>query len=270
MIGLCVDAQSIELIQSMQKCEERNFTQYGNYSTRERKGFIDHKNFGIKIDDNEKRHTVSNIASFISFIKEELKRRKNPDGTCSTVTFNSDGGIFVADDDFYRGVCCFSRTTSQQWNVLKSIVNTTLNHEKFLEALCSLKQSIPMFNELYKDYARLRIIGKSELNSEPTFFNGESTNGYRIRHTISKGTADEEEDIVPADFSLELPYAKGSKRKYCINIETLFVNTMNNQIAVKIICPEFEQIEEQAILDEVNLFKEELKGVKELLILEDY
>lgn len=270
-MSICLDKDSIKLIQDMQACEKAQFLEYGNYGTRVLEGLLDHKTFTSNVRKQKHNFKVSNIKSFITFVKEELNRRNNPEGSFASVTFDNEGGHFFADDDFCEGACIFERSLSQQWQVLSGIVNKTLDHESFLHALCALKASIPMFNELYHDYARLRIIGKSELNSEPTFFQGESTNGYKIKHTIARGSSgDEEEDCVPADFSLSIPYAKNSSRHYCVNIETLFVNSQNNKIAIKILCPEFEQIEEQAILDEVKLFREELKEASKLLILENF
>lgn len=257
------------LLELQQKPEDITITKYGNYSSKEIFGKTTPGNGkSFQITEVKSTQKVSNIESFIASSKEELKRRDNVTGKNSTASFTLQGGTFTADDDFVEGICHFSRTKSQQWERLASVVDSELSHEQFLKVLQSLKASMPDFNEIYRKYVKIRIIGASEVNSSPIYEKGEAESGYKVKYTLDNGGAAEE--TFPSEFKVLLPYSKGSESKYELTVETLFLNTEDAKIRVRLICPEFEKTEETAIFDEKVKYSDALAEATELLILENY
>lgn len=63
-----------------------------------------------------------------------------------------------------------------------------------------------------------------------------------------------------------LPYAKGNYEKlYDVDVQLVYDNRCGINVLIQ--APRFEQAEEQALLDEVEFLKEELKQYPDLLVL---
>lgn len=259
----------LETILELKAPQKIEITKYGNYTFQEFEAIYDksQEKYVIK-EENIEKTKVSSLNSFISFIKEENRRRNNQSGNKSTVIINNTGGLFISDTDFNKGICEFNRTLSQQWTCFKSYKDKTLDHEEFLYLLSSLYPSIEDFNYIYRQFVNIRIIGKSEVTSNPIFVKNEAEIGFKIKYALEGGATGE--TILPESFKLNLPYSKGSSNTYELNVKILILNNANNKIVFKILCPEYEQIEELAIFNESEILKNELKEMKELLILESY
>lgn len=250
--------------------EKSEVTIYGNYSTKTKEAVYNdgEEEYTVR-EDIKSGESVSSVRSFATFIKEELRRRDNTTGNFATATINSKGGIFYADDDFIKGKCEFTRKLSQQWEALASCVDKTLRHEELLRVMQKLSPSIENFHELYIDLLDVRIIGRSEMTSNPIFVDGEATSGYKIKFKMQSG--DQEESTLPCYFVCKVPYAKGNyEQMYEVPIELMYLNDGNGHLNILFQCPTFENIEETAMLDEVNYLKDELKKHEDLLVLFNY
>ncbi len=243
--------------------------EYGRYTERKLDCKFD------KANGNYKTHTADRLTRDVSTIKslsaaviEEAKRRENMTGQNMTVLFTQKGGAFYLDDDFPAGEYKFERTLSQQFKTLQRLAGKKLNHEEFLTFIQELSPSIDNFKKLYRSFLKVRIIGNSELSSNPVFVDNEAESGYKVKFTLEGGQPDE--DIIPQGFICNLPYTKGAETKYEIPVETMILNNGDNELQIKILCPLLEQIEEKAIFDEVEQFRGDTKGLKDLLILESY
>lgn len=242
---------------------------YGNYSECIKDAKFDERtgNYTVNCETLIKR-SISTIKSLTSAILEEAKRRENKTGEYMTVLFNQKGGYFSMNDDFYSGNYTFERTLSQQWRVLSGIAGKVLDHESFLLALQELNPSIQNFPKLYRQFIKVRIIGRSELASNPVYVDGEAESGFMVKYTLESGQSDEE--ILPQGFICELPYSKGSEKKYIVPVETMILNNGSNQLVIRVNCPILEQVEEQAIFDEVEQLRKDTSELQDLLILESY
>lgn len=212
---------------------------------------------------------VHSAKAFINFIAEELKRRDNLTGKFATARITLSGGTFTADDNYDRGHCTYSRLNSEQYKILKHYNGATLDHEDFLTMLQKLKPSIKDFPALYKSCSKIRIIGQSEMNSQPVFDDeGNAEASFVCTYKLKDGT--DEDAALPASFECTVPFAKAGDKKYTYTVELLFVNTKSNQIAVSVQIPDWETTEEQAIIDEAQFVKDSLKDKTELLVLADF
>lgn len=240
-------------------------TIYGNYTTIKKEAFYNDAEQRYIVRDYLKScENVSTVQSFSDFIKEELKRRDKATGKLATAIISSSGGYFTADDDFQRGNCKFTRSLSEQWEAFKKCIGQTFNHEEFLRLMQKLSPSIVNFEELYPLFLDIRVIGRSESVSKPFYVNGECESGVKIKFKMHGG---EDEDIIlPDHFTIRLPYAKGNYEKlYDIDVQLVYDNRCGINVLIQ--APRFEQAEEQALLDEVEFLKEELKQYPDLLVL---
>ncbi len=238
---------------------------YGNYTTTKKEAFYNDANRCYVVRDYLKNsEEVSTVQSFSDFIKEELKRRNKETGKYATAVISSQGGHFTADDDFQRGNCTFRRSLSEQWLAFKNCIGRSYSHEEFLLLMQKLSPSIVNFEELYPTLLDIRVIGRAETVSKPFYVNGETEEGVKIKFKMRGG---EDEDIIlPDSFIVRLPYAKGNYDKlYDVEVNLVYDN--RGGVSILIQAPKFEQAEEQALLDEVNFLKEELKQYPELLVL---
>ena len=244
---------------------------YGNYNNTKSYNATyddDDKCYQVRISSGE-TFSVNSSKAFIAYIQEELHRRNNSDGIYATARIHSDGGSFIADCNFNDGHCNYKRLHSEQYNILKSYNNQTLDHEQFLLMLQKLKPSIQGFPELYKHCQKIRAIGHSTLSSNPIFDeNGEADSSYICTFKLSDGT--DEDLTLPAEFFVTCPFVKAGERKYTYHVELLFFNTGSSKIAVKVQVTDWETVEEQAIIDEANNIKNALSEHDELLVLADF
>ena len=171
--------------------------------------------------------------------------------------------------NYNEGCCLYERLYSEQFNTLEAYNGQVLDHEGFLIMLQKLKPSIKDFSELYKRCSKIRIVGRSEVNSTPIFDDsGEAESGYRCQYRLSDGT--DEEAVLPADFYVSLPFVKAGERQYTYHVELLFFNTKSSEIAVKVQVTDWETNFEQAIIDEAADIKEALSEYADLLVLADF
>lgn len=248
-----------------QRTIKENITIHGNYTDKVVEGVYNDADQKYIIRDSLKScENVSTVQSFTNFIKEELKRRNRETGKFATAVIDSNGGRFTADDDFQRGNCKFTRSLSEQWLAFRDCIGRSYNHEEFLRLMQKLSPSIVNFKELYPTLLDIRIIGRSEEISKPFYVNGETESGVRIKFKMRGG---EDENItMPESFTIRLPYAKGNYSKfYDVPVQLVYDNRCGINILIQ--APEFEQAEEQALLDEVEFLKKELSKYPDLLVL---
>lgn len=238
--------------------------------------------------------TVSNINSLIAAVKEEAKRRDNKTGNMMTVSFAQDGGIFYPDDELEGGQYTYKRALCNQWETLKKLVvagrsGQYLDHLRIIEAIQALKPSIgTKFADIYSCYSMLKLKSSSTLTSQPIFdAEGRLGEGYIVDFELQTGNkqpGSSEKQYLPINLELKLPYAKNlteyswdeadeklrEKGVYKINVEISITRDRDEKFVARFLCPEFEEVEEQAIRDEVTKFKGETSELSELLVLEDY
>ena len=212
--------------------------------------------------------TVRSVKAFASVISEELKRRENQSGFKATVSINLDGGYFIPDDDFGGDCIKFNRLNSQQWNLVKANINRDMTHKEFLMFLQALKPSIDDFAEVYRSYATLRMVGKTEIVSNPIFTEDGQGSSYSCRYKLEDGTDGEEK--YPSGFLADVQFAKAGDKYYSIPLDLLFYRDEDNELMISVLCPTFENIEEQAIIDEAEYVKAETEKFSDLLVLSDF
>ena len=244
---------------------------YGDYSgdTEHEATYNDSKSCYETKVANAANQEVHSAKAFVNFIDEELKRRENLTGKFATSRITLVGGSFVADDNYNRGHCTYTRLNSEQYKILKSYKGATLDHEEFLTMLQKLKPSITDFPTLYQRCSKIRVVGRSEMNSQPMFDDeGNADASFICTYKLQDGT--DEDLVLPASFECVVPFAKAGEKEYAYIVELLFVNTKSNQIAVSVQIPDWETNEEQAIIDEAEFVKDSLKDKTNLLVLADF
>ena len=252
-----------------QRPEKINKTQYGLYSNREVELlYNDSQKEYVPTEIYEEGKTLGSAKALANFIKEELRRRENPTGDKATVRICMTGGQFAADEDFRRGLASYNRINSQQWNLVKKYLNQPLNHSQFLEFVQGLKPSIDNFHDLYQSFSAIRIIGKSELVSNPIFIRGEQKSGIKCTYSLEDGR--EGEEVLPEGFFVKVPFVKAGDKEYTIPLDLVYFRDDRDCLAIRVICPTFENIEEQAIIDEAEYIKDQTKDFEKLLILSDF
>lgn len=249
--------------------EKINALIYGQYEPQQREFIYSDANHQYDYEVfNYGNKEVRSVKAFAKVISEELKRRNNPTGYKATVSVNLDGGYFIPDDNTQETKITFNRLNSQQWNLIKRNINKDMNHRDFLLFLQAIKPSLEYFDAIYKSYAMLRLVGKTELTSNPVITESGEESGYKCTYRLEDGTDGEEN--FPTGFLADVQFAKAGDKRYPIPIDLLFYRNEDNEIRITVLCPIFENIEEQAIIDEADYIKEKTKEFNELLVLSDF
>ena len=261
--------QAIDALKNQKRPELIECPVYGQYSS-EPQTFMysDAAKVYLKNFSRPSDKKVRSVKAFAKIIAEELRRRENTSGDKSTVSINLSGGLFIPDDDFGITTISFERLNSQQWKLLKSGINTRMDHKQFLLFLQGLKPSIEYFTDVFKSFATLRMIGRTELTSNPIFTEDGQSSGYTCNYKLEDGTTGEEK--FPTGFVANVQFAKAGDKSYDIPIDLLFTRNEDDEIEIEVLCPEFENIEEQAIIDEAEYIKEQTQGYSDLLVLSDF
>ena len=193
---------------------------------------------------------------------------QNETGANATVKINLTGGYFIPDDDFGEETIKFTRLNSQQWNLVKNGINKVYDHRSFLQFLQGLAPSINDFQELFKRFSLLRLVGKSVLTSNPIISESGQSEGYTCTYKLDDGCDGEEH--FPTGFWLDVPFAKAGEKTYEIPLELLFFRNDDDELRIEVLCPLFENIEETAIIDEADFVKEQTQNCERLLVLSDF
>lgn len=242
---------------------------YGRYTAKNQTFlYSDSKHIYERLFSYPDNKTVRSVKAFAEIIKEELRRRENESGDKATVKVSLEGGYFIPDDDYGREKIEFKRLNSQQWDIVKNGINRTYNHKTFLLFLQSLSPSIVNFNEVFKYFSLLRIVGNSTLTSNPIITESGQTQGYICTYKLDNGCDGEE--YFPTGFSADVPFAKAGEKTYNIPFNLLFTRNDDNELRIEVLCPLFENIEENAIIDEANFIKSETEQFEKLLVLSDF
>lgn len=261
--------EAIDVLKQNKRPELIDCPVYGQYSSQNRT-FIysdsDECYSYKKLSPSNK--TVRSSKAFAAIIKEELRRRENETGDKATVRLNLEGGCFIPDDNFGETVINFSRLNSQQWLMVQNGINRTYNHKTFLLFLQALKPSIEDFADVFRRMATLRMVGQTKITSNPIFTEDGQESGYRCTYRLEDGTDGEES--FPSGFEVNVPFAKAGDKYYRIPIDLLFYRDENDELRIEVLCSEFENIEESAIIDEARFIQEETSELKQLLVLSDF
>ena len=261
--------EAIETLKNQKRPEKIPVMVYGQYSSGYREClYNDAEHKYSFISETPKAKTVRSVKAFVNIIREELRRRCNSTGDKATVRIHLNGGEFIPDDDFGYSLITFNRLNSQQWNVVKNGINRVYDHKGFLEFIQSLKPSFDSFDEVFRSFATLRMVGRTEITSNPIFTEEGQSSGYKCSYKLEDGCDGEE--TFPGGFTLSVPFAKAGDTKYSIPIDLLFFRNEDDELRIEVLCPEFENIEERAIIDESEYIKKETENLSELLILADF
>lgn len=248
-------------------------TDYGVYSSRKLEAIYNDSDKCYRTKSWATRCLkVSTVDSFVDFIAEEFKRARNETGNNATVVINRHGGNFNGNDNFENIGCNYERSLTTGWIELNRVANTKINHETLLTTLQKLRPYIENFEDLYLTLLDIRSIGRSEMISNPVFVPGDdmiANSGYKITYKLQSGT--QEDVTLPNRFEVILPYSRGRQDVcYRVPVELLYLNNGNGRIEIVFQVAELEQIEEQALQDEVDYLKSKLAQFKDLLVLLNY
>lgn len=261
--------EAIETLKKTKRPELVNVTIYGRYSAKQKSFLYSDANMKYELCKSKPdSKEVRSVKAFVSIIKEELLRRENETGDMATVKLDLNGGYFIPDDNFGEETIKFQRLNSQQWNLIKNGINKVYNHKGFLQFLQQLAPSFDDFQEIFKRFSLLRLVGKSVLTSNPIITNIGQSEGYTCTYKLDDGCDGEEH--FPTGFILKAPFAKAGTEFYEIPIDLLFFRNEDDELRIEVQCPLFENIEEKAIIDEAQFVKNETSSCTRLLVLSDF
>lgn len=210
---------------------------------------------------------ISNVESLAGAVIEECVRRNNPTGNFMTVIFTEKGGAFYPDDERRLDRWTYERCLSQQWKFLLENLNKEMKHLDFIRFVQGLRPSVINYQALIREFKKVTFDGRTSVTSQPIIEDGQG--GSQVSFTLETKNG-HTQTAMPGDIAIELPFTRGSDKKYSLIIELDVALNEMDQVRFRPVCPELEVVTEQAIADEVAFFKEQVKEKSDLLVLLDY
>lgn len=214
--------------------------------------------------------SVSTVESLAELVAEYAKREDRKTGQDMTVTFSSNGATFSLDDRDRRHSFIYRRVLSQQWETLRQILGKPMSHKALIRALQSLSPSIVNYPQVFAAFQRIAISKDVKLTSEPTLgAKGQSDNSYHVSLSIKGAVAGD--TTLPSQIEVTLQYARGGSQFYTIPIEVDLAENDGTPV-ITLFAPTIEAVADQAVLDEMALFDEQMdaNGLTEILTVVNF
>jgi hypothetical protein len=214
-----------------------------------------------------RKRSVSNIESFTAMVLEEARRAQS-DGDWMTVVFGVNGAQFVLDDRDQRTTFVYGRELSPQCALLLQSRAKPVEHRAFVSLLQRLRPSIREFPNVLRDFRKISFGSGVKVESEPTLCEGKRGNAYSLEVTVnSKATA----AALPSTIECEIQYARGSLRRYPLTLDIdISLRDQPRALLFELNAADLETLAQQAIEDEIAGFREAVKSLPRLCVLEDY
>lgn len=213
------------------------------------------------------KRSVSNIESFAAAVLEECRRRQRNEGEGATVVFTKAGGWFSPDDMVDLDRWTYGREASPQWFLIGNGNYQSLPHKDFLVLLQKLRPSLK-HPSIISDFRRLDFESTTNLTSQPVMIDGKGGSAFAVRFTAKSGQ--EGQAAVPSEIALAMEFARGSLNRVEITGQVDIWLDDKRSLKFSLSFPDRETVQEEAISLEVAWFREQVKGLPRLLILEDY
>lgn len=225
---------------------------------------------------------VSNVESFAAMVKEEARRAGLADsddevelasraaGHWMTVVFTPDGGVFHLDDRDPRTSFRFERALSPQWERVTGAPGKGGSHTEFLRLLQSLRPSIVEYPAVMAAFRKVALDKSIKMESAPQLKRGETGTSYALTLKVDGRDVNA---ALPDQIRMVLPVTRGSAKTYELEVEVLVElreHGASAQAVFGLVVPDALVVAEQAIADEVAWFRDQVKGLPQLSILEDY
>jgi hypothetical protein len=220
-----------------------------------------------------RRHTVSNMESFIALVKEEghRLRDRSPRGV---VTLTKTGGLFVPEDTGNGKIRhTYARALDPFWQIVAGNIGKPMPHGQFVRFLTSLAPVIENYPTVARHFRKVFFDERLNVTSQPMLdADGKGGNSFSVEF-IARGGTQTASTALPAGFLLKLPYARGSYHKYDVFLEldlTLRKDNDKNHLMFSYYCPSLSASEVEAQGDEERMCVGELKALDNILVLTNY
>lgn len=211
------------------------------------------------------KRSVSNIESFAAAVLEECRRRQRYEGEGATVVFTQGGGWFSPDDAQDLDRWTYGREASPQWTLVTD--RHGYGHKDFLVLLQKLRPSLK-HTSVIADFRRLDFEATTNLTSQPVMIDGKGGSAFAVKFTAKSGQ--EGQTAVPSEIALAMEFARGSLNRVEITGQIDIWLDDKKSLKFSLSFPDRETVQEEAIALEVAWFREQVKALPRLLILEDY
>lgn len=228
----------------------------------------------------QRARTVSNIESLAAMVIEEGRRAGEdefPDdppertkrslGNQMTVIFDKKGATFHLDDRDGRTAFRYEREVSWQWTALLEGAQHR-EHLPFIRHLQKLRPTIVEYPKVLTEFRKVHFSAQTQVESAPTLEQGRAGLVHSLEFSARNGKTKAE---LPSSIHCVLPFAQGSKKVFETDVEVAIeLNEQSKKVLFSLSFADAFALTEEAIDHEVTWFREQVKDLSLLHILEDY
>lgn len=218
---------------------------------------------------------VANVACLTALVLEEARRRNNFDGEWMTVIFTDTGAAFSPDDQERLDGYTYQRVLAPEWKTIRDFNGKVMKHAEFLRLLQSLRWCILGAASVIRAFRSVDVSRVARIASSPTMVDGKAgvALAVEIVAKMQGGGETQASQQLPGELHLNIPFARGDEYQPLVEAEVVVEMARDGEKDVVLfgfIVPDLAAIERNAKAAEVARFREGLKSLPRVLVLENF
>jgi hypothetical protein len=218
---------------------------------------------------------VANVACLEALVLEEARRRLNVDGEFMTVCFTEGGAFFSPDDRERLDGYTYERVLAPEWKTIRDFNGKVMKHQEFLRLLQSLRWCLQAAGPVIRSFRSVDVSRVARIASAPTMVDGKAgvTLAVEIAAKVQGGGEAQASQSLPGELVFSVPYARGDQVPQTLEAEVVIEMARDGEKDVVLfgfIVPDIHAVERNAKTAEVAFFREGLKALPRVLVLENF
>lgn len=218
---------------------------------------------------------VANVACLEALVLEEARRRQNIDGEYMTVCFTEAGAFFSPDDRERLDGYTYERVLAPEWKTILQFTGKVMKHQEFLRLLQSLRWCLQDAGSVIRAFRSVDVSRVARIASAPTMVNGKAgvTLAVEIAAKVQGGGEAQASQSIPGELVFSVPYARGDQVPQTLEAEVVIEMARDGERDVVLfgfIIPDIHSVERNAKTAEVAFFREGLRELPRVLVLENF
>lgn len=222
---------------------------------------------------------VANVACLQDLVLEEARRRASDsrpmDGAFMTVCFTETGAFFSPDDRERLDGYTYERVISPEWKTIREFNGKVMKHAEFLRLLQSLRWSLLDAGPVIRGFRSVDVSRVARIASSPTMVDGKAgvSLAIEVAAKVQGGGETTAAIALPSSLVFSVPFARGDKVPQMLDAEVVIEMARDGEKDVVLfgfIVPDINAVERNAKAAEVAAFREGLKSLPRVLVLENF
>lgn len=219
--------------------------------------------------------SVANVECLVAVVLEEAKRRGNADGSWMTVAFGAGGAFFSPDDKERLDGYGYGRVLSPEWNLITDAVGRGMKHAEFVAFLQSVSSVLADQGPVIRAFRSVDVSRVARIASSPTLTDGKAgvALAVEIAAKVQGGGQAPALLRLPDALRFDVQFARGSTDTVRLDAELTLAMIREGEredLRFGFVIPDLTARSRDAVEQEMRVFRQGVKELPRLLILENF